>query len=134
MKVSHYEKISAVPVTMEGAVGCKIRVLVGEADRAPHFAMRMFEVEPGGYTPHHTHDNEHEIYALEGDGAVWLEGEEHPLRPGSFAYVPAGELHHFANKGEVVFKFLCLVPIVAQLPGEEDLPGCNCTPDCGCSG
>lgn len=132
MKVSHFTEVKAVPVEMEGAVGCKIRVLVGEADGAPHFAMRQFEVAPAGHTPHHAHDSEHEVYVLEGDGAVWLEGEEHPLRPGSFTYVPAHELHHFANKGEAPFKFLCLVPITAPKPRAPIR--CNCTPDCGCNG
>ncbi|MGD9128440.1 MAG: cupin domain-containing protein [Planctomycetia bacterium] len=122
MKINHFSKITAAPVDMEGAVGCTIRVLVNDADGAPHFAMRQFEVAPGGHTPRHTHDFEHEVYVLEGDGSVLYEEEEHPLQPGSFAYVPANELHRFTNTGETPFKFLCLVPI---LP-EECTPGDSC--------
>ena len=126
MKVNHYSQIAAVPVEMEGAVGCTIRVLVNEADGAPHFAMRQFEVQAGGHTPRHTHDNEHEIYVLEGDGSVLYEGEEHPLRPGSFAYVPANVLHCFSNTGETPFKFLCLVPIDPKQAGGSS---CCCQTD-----
>ena len=34
------------------------------------FAVRLFEIEPGGYSPHHSHSWEHEIFVLEGNGVV----------------------------------------------------------------
>ena len=82
MKVVHYEQIESAPVAMEGAVGCRIRCLVGEPDGAPSFSMRQFEVAPGGHTPQHTHAYEHEVYILEGAGAVLQAGREHALRAG----------------------------------------------------
>ena len=51
---------------MEGAAGCRVRWLIGEGDNAPNFAMRKFEVAPGGHTPRHFHDYEHEVYVLAG--------------------------------------------------------------------
>jgi len=70
MKVNHYEEITAVPVDMEGAVGCQVRWLLGEEDGAPNFAMRQFEVEANGHTPKHHHPYEHEVFVLEGSGVV----------------------------------------------------------------
>ena len=74
MKVNHYEAVPSKPVDMEGAHGCTVRWLLGQSDGTPTFAMREFEVAPGGYTPRHSHDYEHEVFVLEGDGVVF-EGE-----------------------------------------------------------
>jgi quercetin dioxygenase-like cupin family protein len=110
MKVSHYEQVAKSPVTMEGAVGCQVRWLVDEAQGAPNFAMRQFEVAPGGYTPKHSHPYEHEVFVLEGAGVV-LEGDaEHPLAAGDFVLVTPNEVHQFRNTGSTPLKFLCMVP------------------------
>lgn len=37
---------------------------------AENFAMRLFEIQPRGYSPLHQHDWEHEVFILEGKGAV----------------------------------------------------------------
>ena len=126
MKVVHYERIDATPVDMEGAVGCRIRCLVGPEDAAPSFSMRQFEIAPGGCTPKHAHAHEHEVFVLEGAGVV-LEGEvEHPLRPGTVVFVPPKQPHQFRNAGPGPLKFLCLVP--HPLRGMED----SCVAACGC--
>lgn len=110
MKVNHYERVSAAPVTMEGASGCQVRWLLDETQGAPNFAMREYEVAPGGYTPRHSHAYEHEVFVLEGQGTV-LEGDvEHQLSAGDFVLVAPNELHQFRNTGQAPFKFLCLVP------------------------
>ncbi len=110
MKVINYEQIDSTPVQLEGAVGCRIRCLIGREDAAPNFAMRQFEVAPSGHTPKHSHAHEHEVFVLEGSGVV-LEGErEHPLRPGTVVFVPPHESHQFRNTGPGPLKFLCLVP------------------------
>ena len=51
MKVIHYEQIESAPVETEARGGCRIRCLMGEADGAPSFTMRQFEVAVGGHTP-----------------------------------------------------------------------------------
>jgi quercetin dioxygenase-like cupin family protein len=110
MKVNHYEQVAKAPVTMEGARGCQVRWLVDQSQGAPNFAMRQFEVAPGGYTPKHSHFYEHEVFVLEGRGVV-LEGDvEHPLKAGDFVLVAPGEVHQFLNTGTGPLKFLCMVP------------------------
>lgn len=110
MKVKHYQQVEDRPVDMEGAHGCRVRWLVNDTDGAPNFAMRQFEVAPGGHTPKHHHPYEHEVYMLEGQGVV-LEGDvEHPLHPGQAIFVAPNEVHQFRNTGDVPLKFLCLVP------------------------
>ena len=44
MKVNHYEEVESQTVEMEGAVGCKVRWLVGESDGAPTIAMRQLSI------------------------------------------------------------------------------------------
>ena len=80
MRVNHYERVPSEPVRMDGAVGCRVRWLIGEADSAPNFAMRQFEVAPGGHTPRHSHPYEHEVFVLEGEGMVSEKDAEHRLR------------------------------------------------------
>jgi len=111
MKILHYEEMTADPVRMEGAEGVTVRWLIAKEDGAPSFAMRLFEVEPGGTTPLHTHDSEHEVFILDGEGGVWREGKEVAVGPGTAIFVEPGEKHCFKNKGQGVLRFLCMVPI-----------------------
>ena len=94
----------------EGAKGVRIRWLISRDDGAPNFAMREFEIEPDGYTPYHSHDWEHEVYVLSGEGVVVGEDGEKPLKPDMVAFIPAGEMHNLKNTGEETLRFLCLVP------------------------
>lgn len=125
MSVRHFEETPAERVAMPGASGCTVRWLVGARDNAPNFAMRQFEVEPGGFTPKHQHPYEHEVYVLEGQGVV-LEGEtEHALSAGQVIYMPPNELHQFRNTGTTPMKFLCMVPNSAMAKSQPVAPECG---------
>jgi quercetin dioxygenase-like cupin family protein len=110
MKIAKADEIAARPVGAEGAEGVQIRLLIHEADGAPTFYMRQFTVAPGGHTPRHEHDWEHEVYVLAGRGAVWTEDGEQPVAAGDCVFVPPDETHQFRNTGPDDLKFLCLVP------------------------
>ncbi len=110
MKIKHYQQYPLEKVTMEGARKAYIRWLVSEKDGAPNFAMRLFEVEPGGFTPFHSHSWEHENFIVEGEGALVTEDEEIPFKPGDVIYVPPFMKHNYKNTGESTLKFLCMIP------------------------
>lgn len=110
MKVKSIQSHPQAPVTMDGASGAKMRMLVGPTEGAPNFHMRHFEVAPGGYTPHHQHDYEHEIVVLSGQGVAKSEQGDRPFRAGDVIYVPANERHQFANPGPEPLTFICLIP------------------------
>jgi quercetin dioxygenase-like cupin family protein len=132
MTVTHSEQLPSQPVQMDGARGCHIRWLIGEAQGAPNFAMRQFEVEPGGHTPRHCHPYEHEMFVLEGTGAV-TEGERtHPLRAGDVVYVKPDEVHQFRNTGDGPLKFLCLIPNAAAGKPVTVVPECAAPPKACC--
>lgn len=125
MKVAHYEQVKSEPVNMEGANGCTVRWLIGDADGAPNFAMRQFEVAPGGHTPQHTHPYEHEVFVLEGEGIVYEGDTEHPLRTGDVVYVKPDELHQFRNTSDAPMKFLCLIPNAGAVQAGPVAPECG---------
>jgi quercetin dioxygenase-like cupin family protein len=104
------EGMDPKPVQMEGASDVSIRVLLGPDLNVPNFILRVFDVEPGGYTPKHTHPFEHEIFVLEGRGEIVLEDGPNPLSPGDAAIVYPDELHQFRNSGDEVFRFICIIP------------------------
>jgi quercetin dioxygenase-like cupin family protein len=110
MKVQAIQKHEQKPVEMAGAVGAKMRMLVGPAESAGVFHMRHFEVEPGGYTPHHQHDYEHEIVVLKGEGVASSEAGERAFKAGDIIWVPPNEMHQFRNTGANPLEFICLIP------------------------
>jgi quercetin dioxygenase-like cupin family protein len=93
------------------AVGVKVRWLVDETLGAPTFAMRQFEIAPGGETPRHDHAWEHEVFILSGAGVVVTEEGEEPFAPGDVVFMPGGERHQFRNTGAERVTMLCLVPL-----------------------
>jgi quercetin dioxygenase-like cupin family protein len=109
MKYFNYTEIEAEEVD-EPAKSVKVRWLIDEKMGAPNFAMRLFEVAPGGNTPNHAHDWEHEIFVLEGRGSVLTEMGEVEIKPWDVVYVEPNEKHSIKNNGEETFKFLCLIP------------------------
>ena len=114
MKIANLDQIPLEKVEMDGAKDCKVQLAVTPRDGAPNFAMRIFEVAPNGHTTLHHHPYEHEIYVMEGQGTVWREGKEVPLKPGDVIYIPADEQHQFQNAGPASFKFMCLIPAKFQ--------------------
>lgn len=110
MLIRNIREVEHKPVTMAGAERVEMAVMAGRADGVPNFAMRHFKVEPGGCTPRHSHDYEHEVFVVAGGGTVLLDGAERPIKAGDVLYVPADEEHQFkAEAGGL--EFLCLVPV-----------------------
>lgn len=94
----------------EGASKLKVRWLITKEMGAPNFAMRLFEMEPGGCSPLHAHPWEHEVFIIEGKGIVICEGKEKKVSVGDAILILPNELHQFKNVGKKPLKFLCLVP------------------------
>jgi len=98
------------PVTEEGAKDVKIKWLINEGNGAPTFIMRHFTVDAGGFTPYHSHDWEHEVYVLEGEGKVRYEDREEKISPGDAILIPPNRKHQFQATSDMPLKFLCMVP------------------------
>ena len=78
----------------EGIVGVAKRVLVSPDEGWDGWVMRLFEVEPGGHTPRHSHPWPHINFVPSGRvRSSWRRGAA--LAPGSYAFVPGGVEHQF---------------------------------------
>jgi quercetin dioxygenase-like cupin family protein len=93
-----------------GAEGISVRWLIKKEDGAPNFAMRLFELQPKGHSPLHSHNWEHEVYILEGNAKVTCEDQEREATTGYVVFIPPNAKHKFTNIGKSTLKFLCLVP------------------------
>jgi len=109
-KCVHSSKIKLENMEESGAEGVKVRWLITKEDGAPNFAMRLFELQPKGHSPLHSHHWEHEVYILEGECKVTCEGREEKAGAGYVVFIPPDAEHRFANVGKSTLKFLCLVP------------------------
>lgn len=125
MKVHPTKNVELQPVQMDGAVGCQVRWLLSKSDGAPNFAMRQFEIAPGGHTPLHHHPYEHEIYVVEGEGVVMQGDKPITIRAGDTILVEPDEVHQFRNPGSSSFKFLCLIPNSADNRPLGQRPECS---------
>ena len=94
----------------EGAKNTYVQWLITEKDGAKNFFMRLFTIEPGGYTPLHSHNWEHEVFILEGEGKVMSNGKEMLFKSGDVIFIPPNEGHQFLNTGKNSLRFICLVP------------------------
>jgi quercetin dioxygenase-like cupin family protein len=110
MKIEKSSNVTKSPVGDEGAKDVAIRWLISKKDGAENFAMRMFELQPGGHTPLHTHPQEHEVFILEGKGTFVFEGQKHPFGAEYVIFVPPNREHRFMNTGDSLLRMLCIIP------------------------
>ena len=110
MKIAPYASIVPTLIDNAAAKGIAARVVIGKEDGAKNFCMRVFEIAPGGYTPKHSHDWEHEMFYHQGAGEVFCDGAWHGVRPGSVAFIPANAEHQIRNTGDETLVVVCLVP------------------------
>jgi len=108
MKAYHFTEVPAEPV--EGCPGVSIRWAIGQNMGAPHFILRVIDLQPGASTEHHQHPWEHEVFVLEGEGRVRYAEGELSIGPGSCVYVEPGERHQFTNSGSSVLRIICVIP------------------------
>lgn len=110
MRIVSSEQISAAEVTEAGATLTTIRWLIKKEDGAPNFAMRLFEMQPGGHTPYHSHPWEHEVFVLEGSGNINTESGPRAFKAEDVILVLPDEKHQFCNTGSQTLRFICLIP------------------------
>lgn len=110
MKHVHYSDVDLELPNEEGLRDLKVRWLISKKDGAENFAMRLFEIKPGGYSPLHQHNWEHEIFILHGEGVVHSKTNEENFKEGDVFFIKPFEWHHFKNTGKKILKFICLIP------------------------
>jgi len=114
VKIEKSSNISKSPVKADGAKDVAIRWLISKEDGAENFALRLFELQPGGFTPLHTHPHEHEVFVIEGQGIFVYQGQQHPFSAEYVIFVPGNKQHQFKNTGDSVLRMLCIIPTTAM--------------------
>ena len=109
MKIIEYTDAPTHHYESETAKGVTGRVVIGKQDSAENFCMRVFTINPGGFTPRHAHPWEHEIFVHSGKGQVFKDGEWQAVTSGTVVFIPAGEEHQLMNAGAEDFTFICLI-------------------------
>lgn len=105
-----------VPSEPGGADGLTMRWVINASQGATNFAMRVLELEPGKVSAFHKHDNEHEVFVLDGQGEVeTLEGAI-SIKTGSVVFIPERESHQFRNTGKEVMRFIDVIAFPISLP------------------
>lgn len=104
------KKLDQIPATnVEAGSKTKIQVLIN-SEQGPHFAMRRFVIEPGGFMPLHNNSVEHEQFVLKGKAQVRIGDQEFVLTENDVVFIPAGMEHSYKNIGDEPYEFLCMVP------------------------
>ncbi len=111
MKQINYKKVKAEKIEDPQAKDVRIRWAISKADGARNFALRVFELKPGGHTPCHSHKWEHEVFIKRGRGKLVCEDKDFPLKEGDIIFIPGGEKHQFLNSFRGIFEFICIVPL-----------------------
>ncbi len=110
MKIKQYGDVKATLFDSDIAKGVAARVVIGKADGAENFCMRVFEVAPGGNTPKHAHDWEHEMFIHAGEGQIYGNGQWNAVKPGKVVFIPGHEEHQIKNTGRETLVIACLIP------------------------
>ena len=110
MIIRHFTDVKLIEAE-SGASGASLRELITVREGAPNFAMRLFEVAPGGSTPFHSHPWEHEVFVLDGLGAIGTVDGPRPVRGGDSVFIPGDERHQFRNVGGEPLRFICVIPM-----------------------
>lgn len=95
MKHINYLDAEAQEVNEAGAHGITMRTVIGEADGAPNFYMRVVSFDANAASPSHSHPWEHENFVVSGKGTLEMEGKTVELKPGDVTYVPPNADHCF---------------------------------------
>jgi len=111
MHLSSLAKAKKTKPDMEGAKNIYKQIPISKTDGTPAYSFRVFTIEPGGHTPHHTHPFEHLNYIIEGHGMVKAQDAEYEIKKGDFAMILPNEPHQYRNTSESKpLIMICAVP------------------------
>ncbi len=113
MYVINYKEREETAVELAGSKRMTVRWLIGRNTGANTYSMRHFEIKPGGIIPLHTHEEEHEIFVLEGEAKVLGELEGIDAKKDDVVFVPSNLPHGYDNtEGSKSFRFICVIPLL----------------------
>lgn len=113
MAIHKYSALALTPVEMDGVAGTSMTNVIGPDQGWKNHTLRVFRLEPGGYTPRHQHGWEHINHVISGKGRLRIGDTVREIAARDFAVVPADTEHQFENPFDEPFEFICIVPNTA---------------------
>ena len=110
MIVAHERDVQRLKLEGDSLKNVHKKVLISPKEGWEGYVMRVFDLDVDGYTPKHSHPWPHINYILKGKGTLHLDGVDHEVEAGSYAYVPENKIHQFSNQGNELFSMICIVP------------------------
>lgn len=90
--------------------------LIGAKGEGTDFNLRYFEVAPGGMTSLETHEHEHVVVGIRGEGICIVRKKEYSIGFMDVIYIPPGAPHQLRNEGRAPFGFFCIVDAERDSP------------------
>jgi len=110
MIIGHKGDVEKESLAARGGENAEMQWMLGEKEGVPHFYMRYVTVGKGGGMPLHNHEWIHQMYFIKGSAVVLTkDGEETPVEPGSFVYMPSNKIHGLRNTGDEDLEFICAI-------------------------
>ncbi|MCK5434068.1 MAG: cupin domain-containing protein [Dehalococcoidales bacterium] len=107
MKVIKYLDVEPTQETP----GVAKREVITADDGAPNFCMRVFDVRSGMSTPSHSHEWEHEIFILCGQGMIVTEQGATQIGKENVIFIAPNEIHCIVNTSNEPLRFICVIPL-----------------------
>lgn len=110
MPVIKNDSIEMAPIAMDGVRDVAKANVIGPKQGWKDHTLRVFTIEPRGFTPHHRHDWEHINYIIAGQGRLTIGDQTHEVKAGDYALIPPNTEHQFQNPYDSQLEFICIVP------------------------
>jgi len=107
MAVKHMHDLPLEPISAGEKTSKQVLI---SAEEAPHFAMRRFVIDPGGFMPLHSNSVEHEQFCIGGEADVVIGADHYRVTKNDVVFIPANVPHSYKTIGDEPFEFLCLIP------------------------
>jgi quercetin dioxygenase-like cupin family protein len=110
MNLCHYK---CLPEKETCCTKTKVRKLIQKTDSAKS-EIELYEMQPAGYSPLHSHKVQHTILVLEGEGAVFDGQKTIPIQVDDVVSISTNEPHQLKNIGKKPLRFLALTTPVKE--------------------
>lgn len=81
------------------------RTIFGAQNRTAEFTAGVTDVPPGGWLGHHRHAPAEIYYVVDGEGTLFVDGDEHGIAAGTAVYIPGHSEHGIRNTGDGLLRF-----------------------------
>lgn len=100
MKLTNLSNLAEEPVSHNRSIAKKVMLRRGDLPHLTYFSQARFP--PGEGAGAHAHSDLCEVFFVEaGEGTIYINGQAHPLYPGTCVAVEPTEVHQIVNRGSV---------------------------------